>query len=290
MIGLETWFGGGQRVPLMLPDNQPVHLFCRVSGSGQWVTFLHGFPTCSWDWATVADSLGSDYRVLLPDLLGYGDSDKPSAHKYSLVEAADSVERLWRHFGVRETRLVAHDIGGSVAQELLARQLEARLAVQLTRVVFLNAALYHGLSRPRPVQRLLSHRVIGPVLSRVVTERVFARNLAATFSTSHPLASNTAHDYWTALRRRSTSPHIHRLLRYIPERAQHHVRWESALDRTAVPLSFIWGLHDPVSGAPVANEIRQRLPRADFVGLDDVGHYPHVEVPDRVLTELRTLL
>ena len=83
---------------------------------------------------------------------------------------------------------------------------------------------------------------------------------------------------------------MHALLQYIPERKQHHARWESALERTNVPLRFIWGMADPVSGAPVAAQIRATLPAARVKTLDDVGHYPHVEVPDQVLAELRTLL
>src|SRR5258708_26345866 len=101
MIGLEAWFASGQRVPVTLPgQRQAVHLFCRVAGSGPWVTLLHGFPTCSWDWAEIADALTPERQLLLPDLLGFGDSDKPAGHAYSLVEQADLVEALWRHLGL----------------------------------------------------------------------------------------------------------------------------------------------------------------------------------------------
>ena len=142
------------------------------------------------------------------------------------------------------TALVAHDIGGTVAQELLARQSENRLTVRLTQVTLLNSALYGAVSSPRPVQKLLSQPLVGPILARLMTERLFTRTLRSVFSETHPLSSATAHDYWLAFRRRSTSPHIHRLLQYIPERKQHHARWESALERTKVPLHFVWGMAD----------------------------------------------
>ncbi len=281
--GLEVWFASGQRVAVTLPDQQQaVHLFCRVMGSGSWVTLLHGFPTCSWDWAEVADGLAANHQLLMPDLLGFGDSDKPAGHHYSLVEQADLVEALWRHFGIDQSALIAHDIGGSVAQELLARQAEGRLAARLINVVFLNGALYHGVSRPRPVQKLLANALVGPVLARVVTERLFTRTLAAVFSPSHPLPKETAHDYWLAFRRRSSAPHIHRLLQYIAERDRHHARWETALEGNTVPLNFVWGMRDPVSGPPVADLIRLRLPSAHLLALDDVGHYPQLEVPEQV--------
>ena len=291
MVPLEDWFASGQRVAVTSPgQSQEVHLFCRVAGSGPWVTLLHGFPTCSWDWADVADGLAANQHLLMPDLLGFGDSDKPARHAYTLVEQADLIEMLWRHFGIDQSALVVHDIGATVAQELLARQNEGRLAERLKNVVFLNAALYRGVSNPRPVQRLLANRLLGPALARVVTERLFTRTLASVFSPAHPLPNAQARDYWRAFRRRSSAPHIHRLLQYIPERAQHHVRWEAALEQSTVPLHFVWGMRDPVSGAQVAGVIKQRLPRAPLVPLDGVGHYPQLEVPERIQTALNAAL
>jgi len=290
MLDLDAWFSGGHRVRLAASNGQPVELFCRVSGAGPNVCLVHGFPTCSWDWAAISDNLSSDHQLLMPDLLGFGDSDKPPGHHYSLVEQADFLEALWQHHGIRETALVAHDIGATVAQELLARQLEGRLPIRFTHVVLLNSALYEAVSRPRPVQKLLAHPQIGPILARLMNERLFTRNLRSVFSETHPLSSGTAHDYWVAFRRRSTSPHIHRLLQYIPERHHHHTRWESAMEHSPVPLHFIWGMADPVSGAPVAAQIQASIPAARVKTLDDVGHYPHVEVPDQVVAELRTLL
>jgi pimeloyl-ACP methyl ester carboxylesterase len=92
------------------------------------------------------------------------------------------------------------------------------------------------------------------------------------------------------MRRRTTSPHLHRLLRYIPERVQHRGRWEAALERSSVRMHFVWGMQDPVSGVGTAERIRARLKAADFVVLEDVGHYPHLEVPERVLGVLGAVL
>jgi pimeloyl-ACP methyl ester carboxylesterase len=281
VLGCEAWFASGQRIPVVLPGQQAFSLFCRVAGSGPWATLLHGFPTCSWDWAAVADGLTGEHRLLIPDLLGFGDSDKPASHRYALIEQADAVEAVWRHYDVHDTDVVAHDIGGSVAQELLARQSEGRLGVQLNRVVFLNGALYAGISQPRPVQKLLANGLIGPVLSRVVTERLFTRNLAAVFAPAHPIAPEHGHAYWLAFQRRSSPGQMHRLLQYIPER-RHHTRWEAALEHSPAQLSFVWGMQDPVSGAPIADVIQRQLPGARLHRLDDAGHYPQIEVPERV--------
>ena len=83
---------------------------------------------------------------------------------------------------------------------------------------------------------------------------------------------------------------MHRLLQYIREREQRHARWEAALEGATVPLNFIWGMRDPVSGPPVAEVIKQRLPNANLLPLDDVGHYPQLEAPERVVPALTAAL
>ena len=53
-----------------------------------------------------------------------------------------------------------------------------------------------------------------------------------------------------------------------------------------VPLTFVWGMLDPVSGAHMAERIRERLPDAPFTALEDVAHWPPLEAPERVAATL----
>jgi pimeloyl-ACP methyl ester carboxylesterase len=86
--------------------------------------------------------------------------------------------------------------------------------------------------------------------------------------------------------RDSGQRNAHLLIRYITDRQAHAERWVDALESTDVPLRFIWGMLDPVSGAHMAERIREQLPTAPFVALEDVGHWPPLEAPDRVLAAL----
>jgi pimeloyl-ACP methyl ester carboxylesterase len=291
MLTLEQWFAGGERVPVTLPAGpdgraRSYRIFRRIEGSGPWLTFLHGFPTCSWDWTPVSDALSPQFRLLMPDFLGYGDSDKPRGHAYTVAEQADIIEALWRDSGVAETGIVAHDFGDTVALELLARQREGRLSARITRMVMLNGGIYVEAARPLRIQRLLLRPGIGPALSLLLNERLFARNFASIFSPGHPVSPDDLRQHWTAIQRRGGQRNYHRLIQYIAERYRYQSRWEGALEADAVPLRFIWGMLDPVSGGHVAAHLRQRLPQADIVELRDIGHYPQLEVPDTVAAEI----
>jgi pimeloyl-ACP methyl ester carboxylesterase len=274
----ESWFESGERVRVEL-GGDAFEIFCRTSGSGPWLTLLHGFPTSSWDWAKVGPALEQRFRLLCFDFLGFGDSDKPPRHRYSIAEQADLTEALWRHFGTLETVLVGHDYGATVVQELLARK---RTAARISGVIMLNAAVYVGLARPLIIQRLLANRITGPPVAHAVTERVFRRSFTSVFSPQHPPEEAEVGEHWRVLQRRGGAKLSHRLSHYMGDRKRHATRWESALETERVPRRFIWGMADPRSGAHIAREIRIRLPAAPLVALDDVGHYPHLEVPELV--------
>ncbi len=87
---------------------------------------------------------------------------------------------------------------------------------------------------------------------------------------------------WRSMYRDDGFKNSYLLIRYMTDRRKHEDRWVEALERTDVPLSFVWGMLDPVSGAHMAERIAERLPSAPIEKLHDVGHWPALEAPDRV--------
>ena len=73
-----------------------------------------------------------------------------------------------------------------------------------------------------------------------------------------------------------------RLLHYIDERKRHRQRWVGALVEAPMPVQFIVGLDDPVSGAHMAERYRELVPQGTVIGLPGIGHYPQWEAAERV--------
>ena len=281
---IEQWWTEGRLIQLPLGGHERT-VFTRSMGSGPQLTLLHGFPSSSHDWAKAAKLLAQSRRLLLVDFLGFGASEKPADHDYSLHEQADLVEAVWAREGVTATRLVAHDYGVSVAQELLARRADGRLAVELESLHLLNGGLYPKLHRPQPLQTALLDPEQGPRISALVSEELFIAGLGPTFAEGFDAMADSA-DIWRATSRNGGERISHLLIRYIRDREEHGARWTGALERTDVPLGFVWGMLDPVSGAHMAERIRERLPDAQFVALEDVAHWPPLEAPERVVAAL----
>jgi pimeloyl-ACP methyl ester carboxylesterase len=265
-------------------------VFTRIEGEGPWCTVFHGFPTSTWDWHAVWPTIVARRRALTFDFLGFGDSDKPADHTYSIHEQADLAVALWRRHGVTRTDLVVHDYGVSVAQELLARDVAGTLGVALTSVTFLNGGIYPDLHRPTPGQLMLLDPVQGPKLGDLMTEATFAQALRTTYAPGRQPTEAALREQWQTVARRDGHRIGHRLIQYIRDRERNAERWVAALETTRVPRHFIWGMLDPVSGAHMAERIAKRMFEADRVQLDDVGHWPQLEDPRTVAVHLGRIL
>jgi pimeloyl-ACP methyl ester carboxylesterase len=246
---------------------------------------LHGFPTSSWDWAEVDAILASkrpDVSTVALDWLGFGDSDKPSAHTYTIFEQANLLEQVWKQLGITKTALLTHDYGDTVTEELFARRQENKLSVEITSALITNGSIYGALNRPLFIQQILQWPVIGGIVTRFVSKDRFAQNFRRIFPAQRPIRDDELDAHWRAITTRNGNLIYHRLVHHYGDQRRHGERWERALETTDVPLRFLWGMFDPVSGAPIAERARQRIPKAEIVELKDGGHYPNVEVPDVV--------
>lgn len=262
-------------------------IFCRQGGSGEAVVCLHGFPAASWEWHKLWPELTRNHRVIAPDFLGFGWSEKPATRDYSILDQADLVESLIRHLDVDAVHLLAHDYGDTVAQELLARDLgrrrEDRPGLRIRSVCLLNGGIFPEAIRMLPIQKLLASR-LGPLVAHFTNEKRFARTIDRISGPYTRPTRDEVRGYWTLLTANGGRRAIPRIARYQRERENRRDRWVNALTRAdAVPVRLIIGAADPVSGVAMLERHRELVPDADTVRLEDIGHSPHFEAPSRVL-------
>jgi pimeloyl-ACP methyl ester carboxylesterase len=256
------------------------------SPGGDTLTFLHGYPSSSLDIDPARRLLGAGWRVVAVDFPGFGASDKPTDHRYSIHAAADAVEALWVARGVRSTVVVAHDYGVSIGQELLARRRDGALATDITAVVWMNGGLYPELHRPTVGQQLLIDDG-GAELAATLNEELFVNGIRVTWGTRREMDANEIGEIWASMNERGGVALMHDLLHYVADRREHELRWREALERSELPMTFVWGDLDPVSGAHMIERVQERLPNATVIRMDDVGHWPLLEAPDVLADAIR---
>jgi pimeloyl-ACP methyl ester carboxylesterase len=255
-------------------------VFCRYRprDHGTALVLLHGFPGSSFDWRHLVERLPELPFVAL-DFLGFGFSAKPKVPN-DLHLQADLVEDLLESLAVERARIVAHDMGTSVATELFAREIDGRLGFECDAALLFNGSMVERGS-PTWEQKVLRSR-FGFLLSAVANQWSFRRGLGAVFSPAHPLTRDEAQCQWALMCQRRGQRALHRAITYIDQRVRFARRWHQAICEWPGRLELAWGLRDPVATPAVLAALRELRPGVPVHELPDLGHYPQIEDPVRM--------
>lgn len=227
-------------------------------GSGPPVVLLHGFPTSAHLWRDLVPLLAPRFRTIAPDLIGYGDSEKPAAAALDVGAQARYVRELLQQLGVQEFAAVGHDIGGGVAQLL---SLEGGV-----HALVLVDSMSFG-SRP-PVLQPFPSEDLTLAEGRVAQE--FVRlHLELGMSHRDRLAQGDLEEYvrpWlqdpAALARAAGETHGDVL-----------VGTEEQLKALDIPTLVLWGEDDPFQPSELAEQLWETLPDASIALLPGCSHF-----------------
>lgn len=256
-------------------------------GRGDPILFVHGTPTWSFEWRHLIRALAPAHRCIAPDLIGFGLSDRPAGFTYTpeahgrvLAEFVDRIE-------LGPMTLVVHDFGGPIALPIALR--DPRRVPQL---VLINTWMWSFVGDREMEQ---NGRFGGSALGRWLYRW-------ANFS----LRVLMPYAYGD---KRKLTPAIHRqYLDRFPDRASrgtvlwplarallgssayYDTLWRERERLRGVRALIIWGLRDRAFPPRLLEKWRTVLPDAEIVQLDDAGHWPHEEQPDRVVAAIERFL
>ncbi len=262
------------------------------AGDGPAVLLLHGYPTSSWDFHKIWGGLAAEQRVIAPDFLGYGFSDKPTGYDYSIAHNADLIAVLLTELGIDAVQVVAHDIGVNVAEELVARAEEGELLFTIDSLVLLNGTLFDAERQPTTTQQLLAGP-LGATINLLASESTLVSNLTTISGPNANPLEFSAH--WYLLNYPDSARLTHKLLHTVNDRIQNETRWADALCTTEIPLHLMIGVDDPTSGLRLRDSLasycgsQENFSRENFevTLFEGVGHFPQLEAPDDLLDALK---
>lgn len=255
--------------------------FYRREGKGPVLLCIHGFPSSSWDFGSIWSELTQKFDVIAIDLIGLGKSSKPK-QPLTVNLQADQIERLLTTLQIESVHLLTHDLGDTVAQELLARHMDRSAKVNWLSCIFLNGGIFPETHQPLLIQKLLISPM-GKFLSPFMSEKTLKKNMTNIFSKEHPPSNQFIKGTWQLICHGNGKTMIPRLIRYMKERSTFRERWVNPLERNMIPLRLINGIQDPISGGHAADRFAEVVPNADIVRLKNAGHYPHIETPMEVM-------
>jgi len=267
-------------------------IFVKEFGNGnatadKTLLLIHGFPESSYSYHKVINGLSIHFnRIILFDMLGYGFSDKPvDDFTYSLFEQADTVFEVWKHFNIRGGHLLSHDMGDSVATEIVARHennlMPSWFSEGLQSLTFTNGSMILELAQLRITQKILLSRY-GSVLKKVTTFPIFMQQVKSAHGNNH-LSDEDVQMLWELNTLQDGHQKTYLTIKYLNDRKRFEkTRWLPALAKTKLPVHICWGDEDAVAQVAMAKYLKEYIcTDAVLTIMKGLGHFCQLGSPEK---------
>ncbi|PIE01130.1 MAG: alpha/beta hydrolase [Acidobacteria bacterium] len=254
-------------------DGNKYHYLDEGDKNAPVLLMVHGNPTWSFYYRKLVRAFSDSHRVIVPDHIGCGLSDKPQGYSYRLRNHIDNLKKLIDHLQLKDITLIVHDWGGAIGMGAAVDN--PKLFKQF--VIFNTAAFFV----PRLPLRIQMCRV--PVLGSFLVRGLNGFSLAALW-----FATSRHNRFTKAVRKGYVAPYnswenriaIHAFVKDIPMHESHPTRKtlnhiESGLTAFSKhPMLIIWGADDfCFTKRHFVPEWKKRFPEADVHILENTGHY-----------------
>lgn len=263
-------------------------------GRGQPVVMLHGNPTWSFYYRNLILALRDGYRVVAPDHIGCGLSDKPGdeQYEYTLGRRVDDLERLLDAAGVSDgVTLVLHDWGGMIGMAWAARHPE-----RVRRLVVMNTSAFHLPPEKRfpwPLW-LVRNTPLGPILVRGLN--LFCRGACRWCVTRRPMPRDVRRAYRGPYNSWKDRIAVLRFVQDIPLGPGDpsfgivsEVEAKTELFRDT-PVLVCWGMRDFVFDHHFLALWERHFPEARVHRFEDCGHYVLEDAADEIIPLVKDFL
>jgi len=262
-------------------------------GSGDTILMLHGNPTWSFYYRDLVLGLRGTHRVIVPDHIGCGLSDKPDeqSYDYTLRQRVDDLAALIDQAQIRgRITLLAHDWGGMIGMAYATRHPE-----RIGRLILLNTAAFHlpkGKKLPRTLW-LCRHTPLGELFIR---DTGLFTSVLARWAVCRPMAQNVREAYLLPYRAPQDRTGLLRFVQDIPLEpgdASYDLVSQVQAELPAfrqTPALILWGDRDFVFDQHFLLEWRRILPGAEVHRFAEAGHYVLEDAGAQILPLIRDFL
>ena len=269
---------------LKLKDNLSMHYIDE--GQGKPMLLLHGNPTWSFYYRNLIAEFSKSNRVVVPDHIGCGLSDKPQDYEYTLKQHIDNLETLVSQLELKDFVLIVHDWGGPIGFGLIERHPDL-----VKKIVILNTAAYTS-----TVIAFQINMCRIPILAEQVIRRLNGFALAATYmAVAKKMSPGIRKGYLYPYDNYNNRIAIARFVADIPMNSNHRSYQtlkdiELSLSKHHCPCLILWGKRDFCFHDYFLHRWKEIYPEASVKTFESAGHYVLEDAGDEIIKELKKFL
>lgn len=232
---------------------------------GPSVMLLHGIPGSGREWSAAAAELMTTHRVLVPDLLGFGASERPSSAGALWADSqARAIGEVLDRLRIGRIAVVGHDFGGPVALSLLRDGPE-----RVSRLALVSCNVFPDTPVPFPLSAV-TWPVVGRPAARLLFSAPSLRAMIRRGTADRSAAADPADVVGDRGQQRSVRLIFATALRSL---SSLYSPFEALLGDIRAPTLVAWGDHDPFFGVDQGRRTAAAIPGARFVLHEGAGHF-----------------
>lgn len=254
-------------------------------GTGPAVVMVHGTPTWSFLYRDIIRRVSRSYRVIAPDHLGFGLSDKPQAWSFLPEDHARNLATLLERLELEDITMVVHDFGGPIGLSYTLERPD-----RVNRLVLFNTWMWSLAGTPAGNASRLMAGPIGRFLYRRLnfSPRVLVR---AAFGQKEKLTREIHRHYIGAFPTPEQRQGPWVLARELIGSGEWYERLWSLRERLAdKPALLLWGMRDPAFGPAALERWKAALPNGRAVEFPTAGHFVQEEAPEEAARSIEAFL
>jgi haloalkane dehalogenase len=249
-------------------------------GQGEPVILLHGIPTWSFLYNDVIPLLAPYHRMIAPDLLGHGYSDKRDLFDRSLLAQTDMVIRLMDHLGIKRATLVGHDTGGGVALIMAICHPERVAQLVLTNVVAYDSwPIDDMIALGNPSWRSKSPKEVADFLASGLPDGIYNKDRLTPAFKAGIVAPYSDEEGKISIIRNASALNTNHTTMLVERHGE-----------IIAPTLCLWGVHDPWQTIRDGDRLAREIPNARLVRVENASHWIPHDTPETFAAEVRNFL
>jgi pimeloyl-ACP methyl ester carboxylesterase len=251
-------------------------LYYQESGSGQPLVLIHGWTGSSFDWRLVLPTLAQRFRVIVPDQIGFGKSDKPRID-YTIENFVEYLDELIENLKLEKVNLAGNSLGGHIACEYaLSYPAKVKTLILIDaagvrtklppffKLVRIPGLLEWGMARISPGRYKRFMKTRGPYYNRDIITDDLVKGHMNSFLTKQGIKAAAK-----SFRRNIGTVYV-----------------EDRLEELNIPVLIIWGNKDITLPISMGYTFHRKIKDSKIIIIENCGHVPMEEKPDQCAKEI----